>query len=292
MTHVSAATGGPTTGQDRPQFLTSTLLARVGLPHAFSTRVGGVSTGMFASLNFGNPGDLSASERDPPANIRANWTLLAQAIGAERREIVEVHQVHGTDCRVVRPGGPSHELPDGRDTRADALVTDDPSRLLAVRVADCVPVLFASEDGRFVASVHAGWRGVIGPIDPAPKPGQGIADRVLHTLAMLGVRTDRLVVAIGPCIGPSQFEVGPEVADAFAAVFGKNSPFVRACTTKSHKYYVDLQAAIAEQLRRAGVPGSSIDTLARCTASEPEIFFSHRRDAGRTGRMVGIIGPR
>lgn len=247
---------------------------------------------MFASLNFGNPGDLLASERDSVENIRANWTLLAGAIGAERREIVEVHQIHGTDCRVVRRGGSSHETLDGRDTRADALVTDDPSRLIAVRVADCVPVLVASADGRVVASVHAGWRGVIGPIDPAAKPGHGIIDEVLRTFAGLGVSANQLFVAIGPCIGPDQFEVGPEVADAFAAVFGAGTRIVRASTTKPGKFYVDLQAALAEQTRRAGVPGQSIDTIARCTVSEPGVFFSHRRDAGRSGRMVGIIGPR
>lgn len=270
----------------------SSLLTRAGVPHAFSTRVGGVSVGMFDSLSFGNPGDLPHHERDPGSNIHANWKLLVREIGAEAREIVEVHQVHGVACRVIRRGGPSHETPDGRDTRADAVVTDDPARVVAVRVADCVPVLIASDDGRTVASVHAGWRGVVGPMDPSARPGRGILDEVLRVLAGLGVPPDRLIVAIGPCIRPHHFEVGQEVAEAFEAVFGAGSLIVRPSTTRPMKFHVDLQAAIAEQARRAGVPGASIDTITRCTASEPETFFSHRRDAGRTGRMVGIIGPR
>lgn len=279
-------------GVPSPEVLTSEVLRRVGVPHGFSTRRGGVSGGMFSSFNFGNPGDLDPAERDPAANIRENWRLLARAVGAEHREIVEVHQVHGAECRVVRRGGPSHATPDRRDTKADAIVTDDPARLVAVRVADCVPVLLASDDGHVVASVHAGWRGVVGPMDPSPRVGCGVVDVALAAIADVGIAPGRVVAAIGPCIGATQFEVGPEVASAFAAVFGDWSPLVRPCQKRSLKYFVDLQGAIGEQLRRAGVPAANIDVLRRCTASEPDAFFSHRRDGGRTGRMVGIIGPR
>ncbi len=274
-----------------PVVLKSRLLTGIGVPHGFSTRAGGVSRGMFQSLNFGNPGDLSADQRDPAENIRANWSILLEHVGASERSIVEVHQVHGSDVRWVARGGPSHDTPDGRDTRADAIVTDDPRRVAAVRVADCVPVLLASTDGKIVASVHAGWRGVVGPLEPQPVPGRGIIDATVRTLGALGVPASSLVAAIGPCIGPAAFEVGPDVACAFAKVFGDWSMHVRPCPTRTTKYFVDLPGAIREQLLRLGLPDMSIESLGRCTVSEPELFFSHRRDAGRTGRMVGVIGP-
>lgn len=260
-----------------PTLLTSHLLAHV--PHAFSTRLGGVSHGAFASLNFGNPGDLPVELRDPPANIRENWRLAFEAIGAGSRRLVEIHQVHGAAVHLVSRGEPPHAGP--HDTRADAIVTDDPDRVIAVRIADCAPVLIASRDGRIVAAVHAGWRGVIA----------GVAG------ATVGVMRDRasdacragLVAAIGPCIGRDNFEVGPEVAAEFERVFGRDTLHMRAGNGDRAK--VDLKSALAEQLSAAGV--GEIDPLPHCTYAQPELFFSHRRathERCATGRMAAMIG--
>jgi YfiH family protein len=277
-----------------PEPIISPLLCDCRVPHGFSTRAGGVSAPTpaadFSSLNFGNPGDL-VEHRDPPANIARNFALLTQAIRAPDREIVQVHQVHGTHVHLVRRGTPTHAT--SSDTRADAIVTDDPSRLLAVRVADCCPVLLSSGDGRVVAAVHAGWRGVVGGEGPDRR---GIVDPTVSAMRTLGASGVRAV--IGPCIGFDQFEVGPEVLGEFRAAFGddcEDRGLIRTQAAASGtsdgraKGYVNLQACLREQLAHAGV--ERIDTVDRCTVSEPEVFFSHRRERGRTGRMVGVIGP-
>ncbi len=277
--------------------LVSSNLCAVRVPHGFSTRAGGVSVATpaadFASLNFGNPGDL-VEHRDAPANIARNFELMAEAIRAVGREIVQVHQVHGAAVHVVRHGMASHAT--AQDTRADAIVTDDPKRLLAVRVADCCPILLASADGRIVAAVHAGWRGVVCASACATVPGtpasRGVLGPTVDAMQALGARGIRAV--IGPCISFDHFEVGPEVLEEFRAVFGVDAQrhgLIRAATPGDvgGKGFVNLQACVREQLCVLGV--EPIDTIARCTVAEPELFFSHRRDKGRTGRMVGIIGP-
>lgn len=267
-------------GEGRPgeMLLTSRLLTQIGVPHGFTTRRGGVSRGMFASLNFGNPGDLPAADRDPPSNIQANFDRVFDQLSLRGRELVQVHQVHGSDVHIVRQRQPAHDGPN--DTRADALVTDDPGRVLAVRVADCTPVLIASRDGRLVAAVHAGWRGVVGNV-------AGEAVRALRALAPHA----EFAAGIGPCIGKDAFEVGPEVAAAFRRVFGSDTPHVRPNGT-GDRSLVDLKGAIAEQLAAAGIAPGSLDVLPHCTVSGPALFFSHRRDNGVTGRMVAVIGPR
>lgn len=273
-----------------PLLLTSRTLRAIGVPHAFSTRAGGVSTGAFASLNFGNPGDLAPESRDPASNIHANWQILAVGIGAPDREIVQVHQVHGDEVLEVRQGRPAHTTTDGHDTRADAIVTDDPGRLAAVRTADCVPLLLSTGDGRIVAAVHAGWRGVICGIAPA------VVARMLNMARSAGADADasHLAAAIGPCISVEHFEVGPEVGAEFQRVFGAQTAHVRP-SDNAGKCRVDLKAALREQLMRAGMPAGRIDVLPECTYAQQDLFFSHRRATHErrvTGRMASAIGPR
>lgn len=249
--------------------LTSRLLS--GIPHAFSTRVGGVSKGIFRSLNLGNPSDLPREQRDPPSNIRENFRRILAAIGCEGRVLTEVHQVHGCavhDAAASTQGGP--------DPKADAVFTDDPHRVLAVRVADCTPVLLATADAKHVAAVHAGWRGVISGVLPA-------------TIAALRTRSsERLLAAIGPCIGPVHFEVGPEVVAEFDQAFPGGGVVARRMETG--KGYVDLKAALAMQLEVSGV--RDVEVLPHCTYADAELFYSHRRDRGLTGRAAGLIAPR
>jgi polyphenol oxidase len=252
--------------------LRSSLLEACGIPHAFSTRIGGISEGPFATLNFGNPNPCD--RRDPPENIRENFRRLLAAAGIEpTREIVEVHQVHGADVHEVHPDAPAHPGPSS--TRADSILTSDPARALAIRTADCAPVLFASHDGRWVAAVHAGWRGTIA----------GVVSAAVERLRER--HGGAWVAAIGPCIGAEAFEVGDEVADGFARAFGAASrtPHPR----QNGKWLIDLPAALIAQLRAAGV--EHIDLAQACTFSNSELFFSHRRDQGMTGRMASIIAP-
>ncbi len=252
--------------------ITSPLLASRGIPHCFSTRQGGVSTGMFSSLNLGNPGDLPVDQRDPASNIRENFRRILAAIGCEGRTLAEVHQVHGG--AVAWAPGPHPSADRAPDPKADALLTGDPARILAIRVADCCPILLASADGRFVGSVHAGWRGVVAGVLP-------------NAIAALRARgAANLLAAIGPCIGPDHFEVGPEVAAAFARMFEPG--VIRAGV--GDRSMIDLKEALHRQAAGAGI--RECDALPHCTFRDADLFFSHRRDRGRTGRTAALISPR
>ncbi|MCC6425893.1 MAG: peptidoglycan editing factor PgeF [Phycisphaerales bacterium] len=275
-----------------PGLLLSPLLTEHRIPHAFTTRTGGISSAPFDSLNFGNPMDLPHTQpRDPVSNINENFRLVLAAIGAPAREVVEVYQVHGNTARIFRAAEPSrerrsalpHEPPDDVfDFKADALITDDPTRTLAVRVADCCPILLATPDGSIVAAIHAGWRGVASNILRS-------AISAMHELAP----HPELLAAIGPCIGPTQFEVGPEVVDQFHRSFGHRNhirPHTNPAAAAQGKAFIHMQSALREQLETLGL--NRIDTIEACTASDPSRFFSHRRDKGVTGRMIGIIGPK
>lgn len=250
---------------------------RLRSPHAFSTRVGGVSQGIFASLNLGNPGDLPPHiSRDPLANLARNFELIIEAMGCRGRRLQQVYQVHGPVVKVFRAGDPDRNMtPEGeRDFKADAMVTDDPQRLLAVRVADCTPVLMESDDGSIVGAVHAGWRGVVG----------GVVNGAINAMRELGARAIR--AAVGPCISGAHFQVGPEVAAEFVRVFGDRAPVVTDPAAPG-KSLVDLKAAIAMQLRAGGVDEFSVSE--HCTYRDRELFFSHRRDKGVTGRTGALI---
>lgn len=248
-------------------------LTRCGVPHAFTTRRGGVSEGVFASLNFGNPGVLHPSERDPAKKILENFSRVLQAIGATARAVAQTHQMHGAGVVFLRAGDDAR--PEGRDPKGDALVTDDPARVVAVRVADCAPVLLSTVDGRVVAAVHAGWRGVVaGVAAAAVKSMQVIVDKPI-------------MAAIGPCIGAAQFEVGDEVAAEFRRIFG-DDPSILLRRASDARSCIDLRAALRLQLERAGA--AEVEQVGGCTVTDASLYFSHRRDKGVTGRMIGVIG--
>jgi YfiH family protein len=245
----------------------STLLAAAGVAHAFSTRIGGVSRAPFDSLNLGNPNGFA--KQDDLANIAENYRRLLAAIGLPEGTLLRVHQVHGPV--VILDGNQANW---DNSVCADAIVTRTPSRVASVRVADCVPVLLASSDGRVVAAVHAGWRGVIADVVPA----------ALKHFSEL----KNIIAAIGPSIGMDNFEVGPEVLEEFSTAFASDAPIRRRSDGKGH---VDLKAAIRLQLLHAGVDDSRIDVSDRCTTRDAAEFYSHRRDAGLTGRMAAVISP-
>ncbi|HLL89545.1 MAG TPA: peptidoglycan editing factor PgeF [Tepidisphaeraceae bacterium] len=253
-------------------YYVSPMLKSSGVPHAFSTRIGGVSPAPFDSLNLGNPSGCATP--DPDERVQENYRRLASAAGfvADRHRRCWVHQVHGPEVETVAAAA---SFENGRP--ADALATADAGAALAVRVADCVPVLIAGDDGRVVAAAHAGWRGVVG----------GVVPNAVRTAREIGAAD--LVAAIGPCIGPDAFEVGPEVAEAFLTAFPAES-FVRE--RGGGKWTIDLRAAVRSQLRASGVSGGRIDSTDRCTVRDGDEFFSHRRDNGITGRMAAMIAPR
>lgn len=252
----------------------SPLLRDVGVVHAFSTRVGGVSKPPYESLNLG----LLAkdAQTDGNANVSENFRRLRRAIGAERLMRVEVRQVHGAE--VWSPPAKPIRAPDA--PCADAMVTDRVGKLLTIRTADCVPVLLASKTGHVVAAIHAGWRGVVEKVVPA----------AVHVLYQsYGVSPQDLVAAIGPCISVEHFEVGSEVGVLFA-----EAELEQAVERTGAKPHVDLRAAVLQQLVREGLRNEAVDRTDRCTYRDREEFYSHRRDVTHegqrdTGRMAAVI---
>ncbi len=217
---------------------------------AFTTRLGGVSEGPYASLNLGR------KSGDDVNRVDENRRIACEAIGADVEKLALNYQVHSD--RVLQAG------PAMRGERADGLWTDEPGLPLLALSADCLPIaLLRTETERpAVAVLHAGWRGLLA----------GIAEAGARALG-----DGALVAAIGPGIGPCCYEVGEEVATRFRERFGGG------VLRESH---LDLWTSAELALRSAGV--ERIDRFDRCTACEPETFFSHRRDAGRTGRQ-GVI---
>ncbi len=238
------------------EILRSRLLA--GLPHGFTTRDGGASAAPFDALNLGD------RVGDDPAAVEENWGRLAAATGLG---FARVRQVHGAE--VVEADGPC--LP---SREADAVLSRTPGLAACVAVADCVPVLLADPAAGLVAAVHAGWRGTL-----ARAAAAGVA-----ALLRAGASPGRLRAAIGPSIGPCCYQVSEALAGQFEAAFGAG--VVRRGADGPR---LDLWTANARTLAEAGV--GEVERLDRCTACDPRRFFSHRRDAGRTGRMVAYVAP-
>lgn len=249
-------------------FHVSPLLASAGVPHGFSTRIGGVSPVPFNSLNLGISRDSQL--KDSVSNVEENYRRFLSAIGCPARNRAWVSQVHGRDVCAIHRGGAFES-----GCRADALVTNDPSRVVSVKYADCVPILLASRDGKVVAAVHAGWRGTVAGIIPA----------AIEQLRRLTAQP--LVAAIGPCICAEHFEVGREVIESFTQVFG-DDPALFYC--QGEKGRVDLRACVRRQLVDSEV--NDVDISADCTLENREHYFSHRRDGATTGRMAAAIAPR
>jgi YfiH family protein len=242
--------------------LASQRLAEVaGVVHGFTTRSGGVSEGELHSLHLGLGGEAQA-------DLLENWRRVAAALGLPRENITVAEQVHGSSVwEGDRGKGPL--VPIGE---ADALVCTAPGQGVAVRVADCVPILLAVPGG--VAAVHAGWRGT----------AQGIVKEGVNALCRAtGAVPSEVVAAVGPRIGACCYAVGPEVVEGIGVHVAPDL-FVSQRGAATH---VDLGAANAAQLKTAGV--TDIDVLDACTACESR-FFSYRGDGPGTGRLAAVIG--
>jgi YfiH family protein len=257
--------------RDGVVYYASAKLEAIRVAHAFSTRLGGISPAPFDSLNLGNPN--GAEIQDDYARIWANYARLLEAIDQSPDPPLRVHQVHG-NCVANVESGQAFDVA----TRADAIVSRDCGRPVSVRTADCVPIIASSLDGKIVAAIHAGWRGIISGV---------IAAAIQQMLReMSGLSAKSLVAAIGPCIGPAAFEVGPEVIAEFGRVFASRAPVELLPCGKAR---VDLKQAARLQLLDCGLADDCIDSTDRCTVTHRDEFFSHRRDAGVTGRMAAII---
>ena len=237
-------------------------------PHGFLGRRGGVSTGIFESLN------CSLGSDDARENVLENRRRAVEAIlpGAS---LSRVYQIHSPD--VVTVTGP---IDQDNPPKADALVTDRPGFLLAVQTADCVPVLFADPQAGVVGAAHSGWKGAFG----------GVNENTIAAMEALGADRSRIVCAIGPCIAQKSYEVDKGFFRRFAEADGMNERFFASGKPGHHQF--DIEGYVAARLAAAGI--TRVHCLGEDTYSQPDRFFSYRRSCHRNepgyGGQMAMIG--
>jgi len=241
----------------------------IAVPHGFTTRLGGVSEGIFSSLNIANHRGDSAEA------VAENFRRLGLAMGFDPANAVLTRQTHSDIVRVVTDadcqGLDHHQYPE-----CDALITATPGLALVVFTADCTPILFHDPVTGAVGAAHAGWRGTAANI--AGKTVQAMADA-------FGCDPGNIRAAIGPNIGQCCFETDADVPDAMLAALGSSAlPHIRAC---GDKYYVNLKEINACFLKAAGV--SHIEISPSCTVCQSDRFWSHRVTRGQRGSQGAII---
>ena len=233
--------------------------APAGVRALSTTRLDGTSEGPWQCFNLGD------HVGDDPAAVARNRRELAIEAGLEPGNIAWLRQVHGTRVVSLAEAVPA-------DTEADASITERPGLACAILTADCLPVLFCNLAGTRVGAAHAGWRGL----------SAGVLEQVVAGLGP----ADTLMAWLGPAIGPSHFEVGPEVLDAFLDFDTNSSLAFSARGARPGHFMADIWLLARQRLELAGV--TRIFGGGLCTVSDPQRFFSYRRD-GQTGRMASLI---
>ncbi len=264
--------------------LTSSLLDHRQIVHGFSTRLGGVSQGIYAAMNLRGSQPLEEVAADAPENVRENYRRLCAALGADSDRLVLSKQVHQDTVRQVTAADAGKGLLRPADYTADALVTNVPGMSLMVFSADCIILLLHDPVTGSIGAVHAGWRGTALDL-----PAKAVAEMG----RLYGARPRDIHVAIGPGIGACCFETHDDVPDALRAAFGPGLNFAMfPQPDRPGKWAVDLKAVNAWRLTEAGVPREQIDLCPICTACNTDLFWSHRRTGDRRGVQGGLISLR
>ncbi len=244
-------------------------LSLTGIRHAFFTRAGGVSGGLYESLNGG------IGSRDDAGKVAQNRARMAAALGVAPHRLLTAYQIHSPTVVVAQTPWSHDERP-----RADAIVTRLRALAIGVTTADCGPVLFADPHAAVIGAAHAGWRGALA----------GVIEATVAAMERLGAARGQIRAAIGPMIRQGNYEVGPDLIARFAAEDRASSRFFAAAPRQGHALF-DLSGYVAARLERAGV--GHIQDLKFCTYAEPERFFSYRRATHRAepdyGRHVNAI---
>ena len=247
--------------------------------NGFSTRLGGASKGRFATMNF------SYSRKDDPADVLENFTRMADALGVERDRMVVSYQTHTTNVRRVTREDEGKGVIRERDYKdVDGLITDVPGITLVTFYADCVPLYLVDQAHRAIGLSHSGWRGTV------KRMGQVTMDAMKEAF---GTRPEDLTVCIGPSICRDCFEVGEEVAEAFAEAFdARYRDELYSANGKPGKYQLDLWKANEIIFREAGVPKEQIHTTNICTMCNSDYLFSHRRVGEERGHLAAFLSIR
>ena len=231
----------------------SALAADGVVRHAFFTRQGGVSEGLFASMNCG------FGSGDDRGKVSQNRARAAARLGVAPERLLTCHQIHGTEVVTVERPWRYEEAP-----RADAMVTVAPGIALGVLAADCAPVLFLDPEAKVAGAAHGGWRGALA----------GVMEATIEAMIRLGARAEQIRAGIGPCIAQSSYEVGPEFRDAFIAEAANNSGFFVPAPRAGH-FLFDLPGFIAARLGRLRL--AAVERTAYDTGADEALFFSYRR---------------
>ena len=240
-----------------------------GVRHGFFDRCGGVSDGLYASKNCGY------GSRDARENVTSNRARCLSALHPRQATLVTVRQVHGIQAATATEPWAVGEAP-----QADALVTDRPNLALGILTADCAPVLFCDPKAGVIGAAHAGWKGVLA----------GVVEATLAAMAALGAAADRTLAAIGPHIGPSSYEVGPEFIDRFTDADADNAQFFDRGRDDGRALF-DLGGYVSARLSALGLAGVARSTADTCM--DESRFFSYRRATRRGepdyGRCLSAI---
>ena len=243
----------------------------ISVRHAFTTRLGGVSGGIFDSLN------LAQNRGDDEVNVRENYRRICRKIGILQESLVFTRQIHENTVKTVTRED-AHALFAKTPYECDGLVTADPEVSLIISIADCVPVLLHDPVRGVIAAVHAGWRGTVKNIC-------GVA--VEKMAAELGCALGDIRAAIGPSISACCYETGAEVPEALFAAMGDGA--LSCVTARGEKYMVDLKRANRLFLQNAGLPEENIFVSEDCTMCKSDVYWSHRATHGQRGSQAAII---
>jgi len=249
--------------------ITAATLALSGIRHGFFTRQGGVSAGVYASLNGG------LGSNDQAENVAENRARMAASLGVEPDRLLTAFQMHSPDVAVAETLWSPNARP-----RADAIVTRTPGLAIGVSTADCGPILLADPKARVIGAAHAGWRGALA----------GVAEAAIAAMEKLGADRGRIRAALGPMIRQDNYEVGPDLIARFAAEDYASGRFFKPAARDGHALF-DLAGYIGARLSHAGI--GQIEDLGLCTYADVARFFSFRRTTHRGepdyGRHVNAI---
>lgn len=238
------------------------------IEHGFFTRNGGVSKGLYNSLNLGS------GSKDSPENIKENRNIICKKMGVTVDNLVTLYQTHSNKCVYITNNNKHLKY------EADAMVTKEKNIALGILTADCVPILLYETNNEIIAAVHAGWKGAI----------SGIIENTILKMEKLGGNRDSIIASIGPCIGVDSYEVDLKFKEKFISTAENNEIFFRD-SKKEGKAFFDIGAFAMERLKNLSI--KRIDNIKNDTCAEPEKFFSYRRSCINNepdyGRQISTI---